>query len=97
MHRFYEWIKFVIGEKINIFYKGFFSGSILSGIFLFGSSLDSKTFLVYAYIVKVLAVVITGALSGFATVLGNDVYHWLKSKLTNKKSISKSKRKNKAA
>lgn len=97
MHRFYEWLKFFIKEKINIFYKGFCSGSILSGIFLFGSNLNPQTFLLYAYLIKVLAVVITGVLSGFATVLGNDMYHWIKSRIIKKKSTLKSKRKNKAA
>lgn len=97
MHRFYEWLRFFIGEKINIFYKGFYSGTILSGIFLFGSNLNSKGFLLYAYLIKVLAVVITGVLSGFATVLGNDIYHWVKSKMVNKRASIKSKRKNKAA
>lgn len=97
MRRLYEWIRFFINEKINIFYKGFCSGSILSWILLFGSDFNSKVFLLYAYIIKVFAVVVSGVLSGFATVLGNDVYKWLKAKITNKKSVIKSKRKNKAA
>ena len=97
MSRFYEWIKFFIKEKVNIFYKGFCSGSILSWIFLFGSDFNSKVFLLYAYLIKVFAVVVSGVLSGFATVLGNDVYKWVKTKITNKKSAIKSKRKNKAA
>lgn len=97
MHRFYEWIKFFISQKINIFYKGFCSGTILSWIFLFGSDFHSKVSLLYAYLIKVLAVVISGILSGFATVLGNDIYHWVKAKMTNKKSVIKSKCKNKAA
>lgn len=97
MHRFYEWLKFLVREKINIFYKGFCSGTILSWIFLFGSDIHSKVFILYAYLIKVLAVVIGGVLSGFATVLGNDVYKWLKAKITNRKSVTKSKRKNKAA
>lgn len=97
MHRFYEWLKFIIKEKVNVFYKGFCSGSILSWIFLFGSDFHSKVFLLYAYLIKVLAVIISGLLSGFATVLGNDVYKWVKTKITNKKSITKHRRKNKAA
>lgn len=97
MHRFYEWIKFIIKEKVNIFYKGFCSGSILSWIFLFGSDFHSKIFLLYAYLIKVLAVIISGILSGFATILGNDVYKWVKAKISNKKSTNKQRRKNKAA
>lgn len=97
MHRFYEWVKLFIREKINIFYKGFCSGTILSWIFLFGSDFHSKVFILYAYLIKVLAVVVSGVLSGFATVLGNDIYHWVKSRIVKKKSVIKSKRKNKAA
>jgi hypothetical protein len=97
MRRLYEWIRILIKEKINIFYKGFCSGSILSWIFLFGSGFNSEVFLLYAYLIKVFAVVVSGVLSGFATLLGSDFYKWVKSKIANKKSAIKSKRKNKAA
>lgn len=92
MHRFYEWIKFLLQEKVNIFFKGAWSGWIISGIFLFGSSFDSKTAFILAYLIKVFAVLITGLLSGFATILGNDIYHWLKNKVMKRRS-NKSKRK----
>lgn len=96
----YEWAKIVINfakEKINIFYRGFFGGSIISGTLLFGGSVNSTTLLFYAYIIKVLAVLIAGLISGFATVLGNDIYHWAKAKLIKRKAKIQKRRTKKAA
>lgn len=98
--RIYEWAKIIYNvakEKINIFYRGFFGGSIISGTLLFGSSASSTTLLIYAYLIKVLAVLIAGLISGFATILGSDVYHWLKAKLINRKTKRQKRRTKKAA
>lgn len=97
MQRLFEWIKFFIKEKINIFYKGFWGGGIISGIFLFGSNFSSTTIFIYAYLIKLLAVVITGLISGFTTVLGNDLYQWMKSKIIDHKKETKKRPKRRAA
>lgn len=97
MQRLFEWLKFFIKEKINIFYKGFWGGSIVSGIFLFGSNFHSTTLFIYAYLIKVLAVVITGLISGFTTVLGTDLYYWTKNKILNRKPETKKRQKRRAA
>ena len=80
MHRFYEWLKILWGEKINIFIKGATGGWIISGIFLFGSNLSDKSAFLLAYLIKVFAVTVSGVISGFATVAGNDMYKWAKEK-----------------
>src|SRR5688572_23663150 len=85
MHRIYEWLKILWGEKINIFIKGATGGWIISGIFLFGSNISDKGALLLAYLIKLFAVTVTGLVSGFATVFGNDMYHWVKGKLLNRK------------
>lgn len=80
MHRLYEWLKALWSEKVNTFIKGFCGGSIISGIFLFRDSThDAGAFVIIA-LLKILAVGISGIVSGCATVLGNDFAAWLKSK-----------------
>lgn len=92
MHRIYEWVKVIWSEKINIFIKGATGGWIISGIFLFGSNISDQTAFLLAYIVKVFAVAVSGVISGFATVFGNDMYKWIKARIIKKKT--KIKRKN---
>jgi len=97
MHRIYEWIKHLFKEKVNIFIKGATGGWLLSGIFLFGSHFDSKTSFLIAYLIKVFAVTVSGVISGFATVFGNDMYRWVKSKVIKKRVSNKSNKRKKAA
>lgn len=92
MHRFYEWLKIIWGEKINLFIKGATSGWVISGIFLFGSNISDKSAFLIAYIIKVFAVTISGLISGCATVAGNDLYKWMKEKIV--KRTLKRKRNN---
>lgn len=92
MHRVYEWVKFIVQQKVNVFIKGAFSGGFVSAIFLFGSNLSSHGAFVVAFLIKTFAVIVTGLLSGFATVLGNDIYQWAKAKFIKKKA-TKIKRK----
>jgi len=89
MHRIYEWIKLLFKEKVNIFIKGATGGWLLSGIFLFGSHFDSKTSFLIAYLIKVFAVTVSGVVSGFATVFGNDLYKWAKEKIIIKSTRKK--------
>ena len=96
MHRLYEWLKALWQEKINIFIKGFCGGGIVSGIFLFGSSINDAAFLVLAYILKILAVGVSGLISGCATVLGNDFAAWVKAKWK-KRTIKRSQNPKKKA
>lgn len=92
MHRIYEWLKALWGEKINVFIKGCTGGWVLTGIFLFGSNLSDKSSFLIAYLVKVFAVAISGLISGCATVMGNDLYKWAKAKML--KKTAKRKRNN---
>lgn len=92
MHRIYEWLKVLWGEKINVFIKGATGGWVISGIFLFGSNISDTSAFLLAYLIKVFAVTVAGIISGFATVFGNDVYKWVKQKVIKKKT--KTKRKN---
>lgn len=85
MHRFYEWLKVIWREKINIFIKGATGGWLVSGVLLFGSNLSDKSAFLLAYLVKVFAVTVSGVISGFATVAGNDIYKWVKAKYVGKK------------
>jgi hypothetical protein len=93
MRRIYEWIRFFLQEKINIFIKGATGGWLISGIFLFGSNIHDKATFLVTYLVKVFAVAVSGLISGFATVLGNDIYQWAKTKYIKKATTSKNKRK----
>lgn len=97
MHRFYEWLKVIWGEKINIFIKGATGGWIISGIFLFGSNLSDKGAFLLAYMIKLFAVTVSGIISGFATVFGNDLYKWAKARILKRKSISNKSKRKKAA
>lgn len=92
MHRIYEWLKTLWGEKINIFIKGATSGWLVSGVLLFGSNLSDQSAFIIAYLVKVIAVGISGLISGCATVMGNDLYHWAKDKILKKKVKRKQNR-----
>lgn len=95
MHRLYEWLKTILQEKINIFIKGFFGGSIVSGIFLFDSPIihtTSITFIIIEYLFKVLVIAVTGVVSGCASMLGNDLAVWIKT--TYKKIKSRKRKKN---
>lgn len=92
MHRIYEWLKTLWGEKINIFIKGATSGWLVSGVLLFGSNLSDQGAFIIAYLVKVIAVGISGLISGCATVMGNDLYHWAKDKFLKKKVKRKQNR-----
>jgi len=94
MNRFYEWLKLLLQEKVNIFIKGATSGWLLAGIFLFGSSLNPQSPFILTYIIKVFAVAVTGLISGFATVFGNDIYRWSKSKVIKKKVIKRKRQNN---
>src|SRR6478736_3340819 len=89
MHRIYEWLRILWQEKINLFIKGATGGWLVSGIFLFGSNLSDKGAFLIAYIIKVLAVGVSGFISGCATVMGNDMYHWAKARILNKKTKRK--------
>lgn len=89
MHRIYEWLKILWGEKINVFIKGATGGWLISGIFLFNSSISDKRAFLLAYLIKVFAVTVSGVISGFATVFGNDMYKWLKEKVIKKKTKTK--------
>ena len=80
MHRLNEWLRALFQEKVNIFVKGFFGGGIISGIFLFGGPIHAIDFPLFAYFIKVLAIGVSGVISGCATVLGNDFAKWLKKK-----------------
>lgn len=97
MQRLFEWLKLFINEKINVFVKGFIGGTVVSGIFLFGSNITSTHYLIYAYLLKLFAVIVSGFISGFATILGNDVYHWAKNKILNRKPETKKRQKRRAA
>lgn len=92
MHRIYEWLKVIWGEKVNVFIKGATSGWIISGLFLFNSHISNKRAFLLAYLVKVFAVTVSGVISGFATVFGNDAYKWVKDRVVKRKT--KTKRKN---
>lgn len=74
MRNFYEWLKIVWGEKINIFIKGFFGGGFVSSVFLFGNPVHDAHFvvLVFSFFLKLLAVGLSGLVSGCATVWGTD-------------------------
>lgn len=61
----------------------------MAGIFLFNSNISSPRALLLEYLIKVLAVAVTGVISGFATVWGNDMYQWVKAKFLNKKAKAK--------
>jgi len=95
--RIYEWAKIIIKEKVNIFFRGFIGFGLTTGIFLFGSSFDGTTAFLLAYFIKLVAVLISGVLGGFATILGNDIYQWAKAKIQNKKQLVRQRRKKKAA
>lgn len=97
MHRIYEWVKIIFQEKINVFFKGAMSGWLLAGIFLFGSNINTKDSLLIAYLIKVFAVTVTGVISGFATVFGNDAYKWVKAKVLKRKITSHKSKRKKAA
>ena len=93
MSRFYEWIKIILQEKINIFFKGATSGWLLAGVLLFGSNISTKDSFIVAYLVKLFAVAVTGVISGFATVFGNDAYKWMKVRVVKRRrTTSKNKR-----
>lgn len=92
MHRIYEWIRVILQEKVNVFIKGASSGGLLSGVLLFGSSIHDKNSLLFTYTIKLFAVLVCGVISGFASVLGNDAYKWVKATIIKKKT--KIKRKN---
>lgn len=96
----YEWVKTLINvakEKISVFYRGCLGGWLISGTFLFGSSIHSKTALVVIYLTKLFAVLVAGLVSGFATVLGNDIYHWAKARFVKSKVKRQQKRRTKKA
>ncbi len=97
--RFYEWAKFIITQKVNVFFRGFTGFSIATGIFLFGTSTNglSITKLILIYLLKLVAVVVSGCFGGFATVMGNDMYQWAKAKFVNRKQRIKKKQNKKAA
>jgi len=91
MQRLYEWLRAIWQEKVNLFIKGFFGGGFICGIFLFGGPIHAIDFPLLAYFVKVVAIGVSGVISGCATVLGNDFAKWLKKKWA--QLISKKKRK----
>jgi len=96
MHRIYEWLKAVWQEKINLFIKGSFGGGLISGVFLFGSSLHGATSIIIEGLLKIIAVGLSAIVSGCATVLGNDLALWIKSKwkrMTIKRKIQNRKKK----
>lgn len=97
MHRIYGWLKIIWQEKINIFIKGALGGGIVSGIFLFGSTIGDKGVLLLEYTLKLLAATVSGLITGCASVLGNDLAQWIRAKWTNKVQKTKQKRKRKAA
>lgn len=97
MQRFYEWLRAIFNEKINIFVKGFCGGGILSGIFLFGGTLHDVAFPLLAYSLKLLAIGVSGMISGCATVLGNDLAKWIKTKWERATKKRAQNRKKKAA
>ncbi len=92
MQNLYEWLKVLWVEKINVFIKGATGGWIVSGLFLFGSNFSDKGSFLIAYLIKVFAVAISGLISGYATVLGNDLYKWSKEMFLKKKIKRKQKR-----
>lgn len=87
MRNFYEWLKIIWGEKINIFIKGFFGGGFVSGIFLFGSPIHDVHFvaLFFSYFLKLVAVGLSGVVSGCATVWGSDIAKWFNKKIFKRK------------
>jgi hypothetical protein len=96
MHRLFEWLRAFWQEKINIFIKGFFGGTIVSGIFLFRESVNDPASLIFIGLLKLILVGVTGIISGCATVLGNDFAAWIKSKwkkLTTKRVQKNNKKK----
>lgn len=97
MQRLFEWIRAIFQEKVNIFVKGFFGGSIISGIFLFGGQFHDVAFPVLAYSLKLLALTVSGIVSGCATVMGNDLAKWIKTKWERMTTKRKENRKKKAA
>lgn len=81
MHRLYDWLKTILQEKINTFIKGFCGGSIVSGIFLFDNPLfygHSIPLIVIEYLIKVIAIGLTGIISGAASIFGKDLAGYLK-------------------
>lgn len=97
MHRIYEWLKAIWQEKINLFIKGSFGGGIISGIFLFRGSFHGVSSIIIEGILKILLVGISAIVSGCFTVLGNDMAHWIKTKIK-KQTVKRSQiRKKKAA
>lgn len=97
MHRLFEWIKTLWQEKVNLFIKGSFGGGLISGIFLFGSSLHGTASIVIEAVLKIVAVGLSALVSGCATVLGNDLAHWIKDKWKKRTSKRAQVRKKKAA
>jgi hypothetical protein len=93
MHRIYEILKLVFREKINVFIKGAMGGWILSGVLLFGSTIHDSATLLLTYLMKLFAVTVCGLFSGFATVMGNDLYKWAKEKVVKRKIVIRTKRK----
>lgn len=81
MSRIYEWIKVIFKEKVSLFIKGCFGGGFISYIFLFNSPpVNDIVVLILTIAVKIIVIVVSGLLSGFATVAGNDLYKAIKSK-----------------
>jgi xanthine/uracil/vitamin C permease (AzgA family) len=95
MHRIYELIKHVFKEKVNIFIKGALGGWMFSGVLLFGGNITSTRDLVATYLLKLLAVSVSGLITGFVTVLGNELAHMVKAKASKRKIVKK--RQNKRA
>jgi len=96
MHRIYEWIRIIFKEKINAFIKGFTGGSILSYIFLYGSSFDSKYDIIIVTVVKLIAIGVGGLVSGIANLVCTDVYAWAKTKWIKKKKTKTKRNETKA-
>lgn len=82
MHRIYEWLRIALNEKVNLFIRGLIGGCCISGIFLFRSPIHDATVIIFflVYCLKLLAVGLSGIISGCASVLGNDLAKWIKSK-----------------
>jgi hypothetical protein len=81
MSRFYEWLKIVFTEKVNLFIKGGFGGWLFSGILLFDSTpTGSVIVVILTILLKIAVMCLSGFFSGLCTVLGNDFAKWLKAK-----------------
>lgn len=80
MDKIFSWLWHFIKAKTNVFVKGFVGTTMVSGIFLFNSNINSEDFW-FTYLAKTIVACVSGIIGGFMAVLGNDLYHYVKKKI----------------